>query len=211
MLFNVSSFLQLQTFTSQCQQPLRYITLPLRWCSVIAHCPAETEGWYLCGPQGGIPAAWGDASGTHPPLGFQPPCYLAHNQRAHRTHHNRSHHSLCLQTPNKCRGLSLYYGRFGIKTCIFAWCSSEFSKNDINQLETVTGNKEKSWYLCTQSAGLNVAQTGNTIMFQPSFQRSFSTDEVRKYSSNIWDTQVSTLKEHHKRSVHHFTCFTFLY
>lgn len=40
--------------------------------------------------------------------------------------------------------------------------------------------KKKSLYLCTHSAGLNLAQTGNSIMF---FQRSFSTDEVRKYDS----------------------------
>lgn len=69
-------------------------------------CAGYNTSHYLCGPQGGIPAARVDASGTRHPPGFQPPCYLAHNQRDHPRCRGRNRPSLCLQSPNQCRGRS---------------------------------------------------------------------------------------------------------
>jgi len=128
----------------------------------------ETERGYLSGLQEEIPAAWVDASGTHHPPGFQPPCYLAHNRRDHQTHRDRNHQRLCLQTPEQTVSFITFLELSDKKRCVCVCMlqkqqtdSVKKAVNHINELETVTGNKETSSCLCTCSAGLNPAQTGN--------------------------------------------------
>lgn len=83
------------------------ISILNRLCSCIRTQGAvDNKACYLCGPQAGIPAAWEDASGSRRPRGFQPPCCLAHNRRVPQTHRDRNRLSLCLRSPNQCRGIS---------------------------------------------------------------------------------------------------------
>lgn len=91
-------------------------------CSCIsAHGAVSNKSHYLCGPQAGSPAAWVDASGTRHPQGFQPPCYLAHNQRDHQRRRDRTRPSPCLQPPNQHRGSST-----GVVTLGFIWQQNHF-------------------------------------------------------------------------------------
>lgn len=100
-----------------------------RLCSRLRTHRAEChKSHYLCGPRGGIPAAWGDASGTRHPRGFQPPCCPAHTQRAPRTCRDRSRPSLCPQSPNEGRGSStggLMVGFIGKQNNFFSFMIAE--------------------------------------------------------------------------------------
>lgn len=91
------------------------------WPCVITHGGASNKSHYLCGPQGGIPAARVDASGTRHPRGFQPPCYLAHNRRDHQMCRDRNRPSLGLPVPNQCRGSSA-----GDLMVAFTWKQTSF-------------------------------------------------------------------------------------
>ena len=152
---------------------------------VSAESSAEAGGSYLCGPQGGSPAAWVGASGTHHPPGSQTPCYLAHNRRAHQTPRHRTHQSLCLQTPNGRRNrrfgcfiqIKAWEGKTSECVCVFACCSSykeaTFKNSDRKQKEKKSSCLRPLW------CGLNPQHKQETAS-RPSKEA----DAVRKHNSN---------------------------